>query len=169
MSELNLTDLSANAKKKKVATKVMTPEIKMGSHVFVHCPTSIDFRDRFETQWNSYRTSHGMEDQVGFRKYMIAYMICDSENQCMLSAGDDSNRLAVDFIEEMESLGSINTVAASRIFEAAQKNLGMSKEDVEELEKNSGTTTSDAGNGSRPKPLASDAKSGSVNSKTLQK
>lgn len=167
--ELKLTDLSENAQKQKVATKVMTPEIKMGSHVFVHCPTSIDFRDMFETQWGNYRKSHGVDDQVGFRKYMIAYMICDSENKCLVDPGDESNRLSVEFIKEMESLGSINTVAASRIFEVARKNLGMSPEDVEELEKNSETTPSDAGNGSKPNPSDSAAKSGSANSKTSTK
>lgn len=167
--ELKLTDLSDSAKKKKQATKVFTPEIQMGSHVFVHCPTSIDFRDLFETQWGNYKKSHGLENNVGFRKFMITYMICNGENKCLVDPGTDSNRVSVEFIEEMNSLAAMDTKAASRIFEVAQKNLGMSPADVEELEKNSETTTSDAGSGSKPKQLGSDAKSGSGSSKTSTK
>lgn len=166
MNSLNLADLTTSAGVAKKATKVMTPEIKQGSCVHVFCLNSTDDRDLFDMQWLAYRTSHGIEGSVGLRKFIVAWMLADKENNRLVCSGDEENRVKPDFITAMNELSNLPVPVATRVFEKARHNLGMSQAEADRLEKNSETTPSVDGSGSKPKRQASAAKSGSASSKT---
>ena len=165
---LSLADLTKTAGQKKKATKVMTPEITQGSYVHVYCPGTDD-RDLFDMQWMSYRTSHGVEGNVGLRKFVIAWMLADVDNKRLVESGSEENRVTPDFIKSMNELGSLPAPVATRIFEKARHNLGISPDEAAELEKNSETTPTADGSGSKPKPKGSGEKNGSGSSKTSTK
>lgn len=165
---LTLADLTKTAGKKKQATKVMTPEITQGAYVYVYCPGTDD-RDLFDMQWMAYRESHGVEGNVGLRKFIIAWMLADEDNNRLVESGTEENRVTPDFIKAMNELGELPAPVATRVFEKARHNLGMSPDEAAELEKNSETTPTDDGSGSKPKPKGSGVKNGSGNSKTSTK
>lgn len=166
---LSLADLTKTAGKKKQATKVMTPEITQGSFVHVYNPSGTDDRDLFDMQWGAYKTSHGVEGNVGLRKFIIAWMLADEKNTRLVESGSEQNRVKPEFIEAMNELGSLPVPVATRIFEKARHNLGMSPDEAKELEKNSETTPTADGSGSKPKPKGSGVKNGSGSSKTSTK
>ena len=120
-------------------------------------------------QWDAYSKSHGLDGNVGLRKFIIAWMLADENNVRLCDSGDDEQRVKPDFIVAMNELGKLPVPVATRIFAKAQHNLGMNPEEVERLEKNSETTPSGDGNGSKPKQSDSAAKSGSDSSKTKPK
>lgn len=163
-SALNLADLTKTAGNKKQAIKVLTPEIKQGSFVYVYCPGTDD-RDLFDMQYSNYRKSHGLEGNVGLRKFVVAWMLADEENQRLVCSGTEENRVKPDFITAMNELAELPMPVANRVFDKARTALGLIG-DTEELKKNSKTTPTDAGSGSKPKAKASAAKPGSANSKT---
>ena len=120
-------------------------------------------------QWGSYRESHNLKGNVGLRKFIVAWMLADQDNNRICCSGDEQNRVKPDFIKAMEELGQLPAPVATRIFEKAIHNLGMDASEVEDLEKNSEKTPTAAGSGSKRKPKASAGKSGSGNSKTSTK
>ena len=146
MKSLTIADL-VKPKGRKPA-QVKTPEIEPGSICWILAPTA-DQRDQFEIQWGSYLESQGGSAK-GFRKFMVAYCLADAENCQLMDPGDDVE-FSDEFVGFAESLNeSVPIKSLARLFDVAMNKMGMTKSDVEELEKNCETIHSDDGNGSTP-------------------
>lgn len=152
---------------KRVPAEVKVPEIEAGMVAYVLAP-SPDDRDLCEMQWTHYSRSHDLGN-VGFRKFVVAWCLCDADNNRLHDSGPEENRVTPAFIDYMEKVNKLPLTAITRLFDTAMQKLGMSKSDQEELVKNSETTSSDGGSGSKPKPSDSDEKPGSDSSKTPEK
>lgn len=170
MKELNLADLMV--KKSKQPVRVPTPEIAHGSVCYILNPTP-DQSDLAQMQWKAFQANQGSEGKsVGFSKFLVMWALCDANNQQLIDVGDDETQIPAAFIEAVEVIGGpegMDNVAHARLFDKAMQSFGLSKKDVEELEKELKKTPSGGGSGSKRKQSASAAKSGSANSKTSEK
>ena len=150
-------------------TPIPANEIKLGAVFYVMYPAADD-RDLLELQWTNYQKAFGLEGNVGFRKFLVAWALCDEEGNRMLDPGTEENRVTPEFIKAMNDLGEnmpLNVIA--RAFDKAAHLFGFSTGDLEQLEKNSGTTSPDDGSGDKPKQSGSAGKGGSGDSKTPAK
>lgn len=112
--------------------KVDTPEISPGSCVYV-ADLNADDRDLLEMQWANYADG----DRVGFRKYVVAWCLCDEKNQRLIMSGRDETLLEDAFIQAMNHIGSTMPLTAlTRIFNAATEVIGLTAVDIEDMEKN---------------------------------
>jgi hypothetical protein len=129
---LTADDILGGADDRKLeAVAVATPEWKEGSHVFV-AELSADERDQMEELWIAYkRALDDEESNVGFRAFTVAFCLCDLHRN-RLFAGRESDVAG--------RIGSRNGKATSRVFNVCSKINGLTKQDIDELEKNSGAT-----------------------------
>lgn len=162
--ELKLEQLTKGKDSKKAPVAIPADEVHLGSFVYVFMPTSDD-RDLLELQWTSYQQSHGLEigSNVGFRKFLVAYALCDKDGNRMLDPGTEENRVTVEFIESMEAISENTPLQlVARIFAKTSSLWGFSKADLEALEGNSVATTEKGGNGSKPPTKAKRGANGSA-------
>lgn len=105
--------------------RVDVPEWGDGAHVFVRVLTGTE-RDAWEVysveQQRLYRSEVGYP---GFRAALLVRCLCDEKGE----------RIFLD--TDVEELGKQPASVVSRLFDAAHKLNGISKSDVEELQKNS--------------------------------
>lgn len=118
--------------------KVQVPE--WGGHVYVAALTA-DQRDEFETEWQRIKDARKQEDNVGFRAFLVASTLCDESNRLLCVNGKRES--------SADALGAKAAGPINRIFNAACELNGLTKDDVEELEKNSEAA---------PAPLSTDGK-----------
>ena len=131
----------------RIPTKVPTPEIEPGSCVYI-LGCGPDDRDLAEVQFTNYKRSIQSEGNVGIRKFLVTWCLCDPDNNRLVDPGPDETAVSPEFLDAMNALSeSIPMATFVRVFDAAHKAMGMSQDDIEELEKNSETTTADDGNG----------------------
>ncbi len=127
MDVLNLLELS------QLSTAGPTPvQVARDKCVYVMALTSDD-RDLMELQWNSFREG----STVGFRRFVITWCLCDKNGKRLADPGSEETELNQEFVESMDLLGdNLAAATAELIFNAASKNLGLSKADLKELEGN---------------------------------
>ena len=157
---LTLADLSGNAQ--LIPGQVATPEIKPGSTAYI-AALSADERDLMELQWSGLKKA-GRSGNVGFRAFVVAWCLADAANKRLLDPGTDEEEVRKDFLEGCRLLGQQHAAALCRMFNLACAKNSILEKDVEELEKNSATPASDAGNGDKPSPPAAGGKPGSKRS-----
>ena len=114
--------------------KVKVPE--WGGEVFVLGWTGKE-RDAFEAE---HMALPEKSRAVNLRAKMVARFVVDSKGNPLF--GDD----------DVEWLGNQSAAALERVFLAGMKLAGMTKDDVEELEKNSGSAPSGASTSNSPSP-----------------
>ncbi len=166
MKTLSIDSLLKSANKQQRPAQVNASEIERNSCIWILTPTA-DQRDLCEVQWANYSRAFLKEGNVGFRKFLVAWCLCDEKNQQLLDPGPEENRVTPEFIKQMNELGtSMPLPVMIRAFDVALAQMGMSEKDIEELEGNSETTHTDDGSGSKPKRKAKAAKRGSKSSKT---
>lgn len=108
-----------------VLEKVLTHEIKPDSFVYVRSMNA-DERGYFENEIARYKESKGKTDfPRTFTMKVAAKCACD----------DKGNRIFTD--TEVSILGKTNAAVVARIAAAGQRLSGFSKQDIEDLEKNS--------------------------------
>ncbi|QDV26744.1 hypothetical protein [Aureliella helgolandensis] len=108
------------------AVPVVTHEWKPGSQVYV-AELTADERDELEQSWAEYKTARDEEDGIGFRAWCAAYCICDEKR----------NRTFIGRqVEAAETIGKRRGKTTSRIFNTAARINGLTKADIDELEKN---------------------------------
>ncbi|QDV24386.1 hypothetical protein [Aureliella helgolandensis] len=108
------------------AVPVVTHEWKAGSQVYV-AELTADERDELEQSWGDYKRERDEEDGIGFRAWCAAYCICDaSRNRTFIGRQ----------VEAAETIGKKRGKTASRIFNTAARINGLTKADIDELEKN---------------------------------
>lgn len=105
---------------------VKVPE--WGGEVYVAALTA-DQRDEFETEWQRIKDERKQEDNVGFRAFLVASTLCDESNRLLCVNGKRESTA--------DALSGKAAGPVSRIFNAACELNGLTKDDVEELEKNS--------------------------------
>ena len=133
MAAITLDQLLTAREKKPL--KVPTPEIEPGGFCYV-AGLGADDRDLMEMQWKAFAEASETE-RVGFRKFVVAWCLCDENNIRTLEPGTNEGYMQPAFIKQMITLGeTIPLPALARLFDAAFKQMGYSAEDVEELEKN---------------------------------
>jgi hypothetical protein len=103
----------------------------------------LDARNRAEK-------SGAAADRRGLRARLCALCICDEKLEALFSSADD-----------VERLGAKSAAALDRVFAVAQRLNGLSKEDVRELEGNSGAGLSVASGSDSRSPSASPTSSDS--------
>ena len=169
MKTLNLEAL-LNLENKKTPARVPVNEIERGAVLYIMA-AGPDDRDLCETQWGNYRKAFGLEDSnVGLRKFLVAWCLVNEDNEQLIAPGPEANRVRPEFIEAMNKLAeTVPMPAMIRLYETASQKMGFSKEDEAELVKNSETTPSDDGSGTKRKQPASVGKRGSKRSKTSTK
>ena len=172
--EVTLAQILAPKSKKPI--EVPTPDItgNFSAVTFILNPTP-DQIDLCQMQWDVYRREalENPDGRVGFSKFLVAWALCDSSNKQLLDPGDSEDEVSEDFIAAIDSINDpetgINGATHKRLADKAMQSFGLSKVDLEELEKNSEPTDSGGGNGSKPNASDSAEKSGSANSKTPAK
>ncbi len=124
---LTADELLTAPQQKLIAHAVSTPEWKEGSFVYV-AELTADERDEMEQGWIGYRSQHNGadDDNVGFRAYTVAYCLCDANRQ-RLFAGRESSAAVV--------IGQRNGKATARVFNTCSKINGLTKADIDALEK----------------------------------
>jgi hypothetical protein len=114
---------------------VAVPE--WGGDVMVHGLTGAE-RDQFEASVISRKGRDTNVNMVNFRAKLIALSVVDAETGARLF--DDA---------DVGALGRKSAAALQRVFDVAQKLSGLSREDVDELTKNSESEPNDgSGSGS---------------------
>lgn len=121
---LNVKDL--------VEERVDVPE--WGGLVIVRCMTGAE-RDAFEASILEVKGKKYDVNLQNMRAKLIAHSVVDQDGKPLFKESD------------VRALGQKSAAAMNRIYEVAQRLSGISKEDVEELAKNSGGAQSD-GSGS---------------------
>ena len=168
MTKRLVLDLAEMLKKRagKVPTEVPTPEVEPGCVAFVLNPEPDD-RDLAEMQWLAYQRQAGKTGNVGFRKFMVTFCLCDEKNKRLVDSGTNEDAVSPEFVDAMKGLAkSIPMPAYIRLFNVASQNMGLNTEDIEELVKNSTTTRRAAGSGSKHKQRGKRENNGSLTSKT---
>jgi len=157
-------------KRTKRPSKISAPEI--APNAVLYCALlNADERDKLEYQFAAYREamSPGSESFVGFRKFVFAFCLCDEANTRLLDSGDDEMP-AADFIEKMDRLAeNVPLPVIARMFEMACKTASLTKQDVEDLTKNSEATAAGDEKSSKQQPSDSGENSGSKASKAQKK
>ena len=125
MSGLSLEQLCQEAKQ---AIKVLTPEVEPGAFVWVLDPTG-NQRDQAEELWQEVKQEGS---GVGFRRFLVTFCLVNDQNEQLVDTGD-----SVAFTATMLELDySLPMAVLQRIFNAAYEAMGMSREDLTELEGN---------------------------------
>lgn len=107
------------------AVPVVTHEWKPNTRAFV-CEMSAEERDEFETEWIAYRDADE-DGNVGFRAFSVAWCMCD-ENRIRLFAANVAH--AADILQKK------NGKATARLFNTISRMNGLTKADIDALEKN---------------------------------
>lgn len=117
-----------------VIEKVPTPEIGAGSFIYARSLRAGD-RGRIDAQAAKFKTSNGKntEDIQDFNVNLVFRGACNVKGE----------RLFTD-IKQVAVIKERNAAMVSRIAEVVARLSGLSKEDLEELEKNSGKVQQDA-------------------------
>ena len=146
MKPLTLEELVSKATQLRKPAQVPAPEYGVDRFVYMLAPTPDD-RDRCEVHWESFRVHE--EYQIGLKKFLFAWCLCDESNSPLVDSGQDEKPSA-EFVDFAATVGSTFPVPlVERGFEYALKKMGMSKTDVEDLEKNSETTPPADGSGGK--------------------
>ena len=111
-----------------VIEKVEIPELN--SHVWVKGMTAAG-RTRFERQFKAETEAKSNRRQQEVRERLVVACCCDESGVLLFS------------IEDVKALGKQSLAIVERIVLAAQKLIGLTDEDVEELAKNSEETDED--------------------------
>ena len=111
---------------------------------------SADERDaRMEIPWLKHKEESGRDDNVGFRAFLVAACLCDSQARTFVAKTPEE-------VGELAALlGQRDSRPITRMFVKAQEANGVGKDQVEELEKN--LPPSVAGSGTKPSPPDSPA------------
>lgn len=111
------------------AVPVSTHEWKPNTRAFVAELTG-DERDKFETEWVDYKSALGEEeDNVGFRAFAVAWMLCDAQRVRLF--GSDT------VVSAAQTIGAKkNGKATARLFNVCSRINGLTKADIDALEKN---------------------------------
>lgn len=108
-----------------VLEKVPTPEIKAGGFVFVRSMNAEE-RGFFESEIARYKETNGKTDFPRmFTRKVAAKCACDEKGERIFTDG------------EVTILAKSNAAVVARIAAAGQRLSGFSKQDIEDLEKNS--------------------------------
>jgi hypothetical protein len=114
-----------------VQTEIVdVPEWGEGAQVRVRGLTGRQ-RDRYEASMISGAGKRMKMDLNNIRARLVAWTVVDEGGNPLFNDAD------------IEALGNKSAAALQRIYEAAQRLSGLSDEDMEELEKNSGSLSSD--------------------------
>lgn len=111
------------------AVPVATPEWKAGSRVFV-AELSADERDELEVLWAEYKAERDgdeADNSVGFRAFVVAFCLCDNDRYRLFSGRES---------EAAAKISKRNGKATSRLFNVCSRVNGLTKSDIDELEKN---------------------------------
>ena len=108
--------------------------------------------DMMEIQWVRYKTKHGL---AGFSSYVVAWCLCDENNNRLFDSGDDEETLSESFLAAFNKIKQWDADLVKRGFAIATTSNGLSEEDIKELEKNSEATAGECGNGeTQPMPAS---------------
>lgn len=118
-----------------VPTRVVavdTPEFGPGKQALLGEMTANERDERIELAWQRYCEQRGQDPtaSVGFRAWAVAASLCDPERKWLAPGPADISAAA-------ELLGKAPTNVVTRCFLEVKKLQGLTKEDVEALEKNS--------------------------------
>jgi hypothetical protein len=113
------------------AVRVAVPE--WGGEVYV-AQLRADERDQLESDWLEARTGESM---VGFRAFITAGCLCDAERTFLFPEP----------AKVFKQLGRKDATGVNRVFTKACELNGFTKEDQEELLKNSEAAPSESGSG----------------------
>ncbi|GAB5402802.1 MAG: hypothetical protein Aurels2KO_10330 [Aureliella sp.] len=109
------------------AVPVTTHEWQANSQAFV-CEMSADERDQFETDWVDYKQSLGDEENnVGFRAFAVAWCLCNKERHRLFEGREPI---------AAQSIGKKSGKATARLFNTISRVNGLTKADIDALEKN---------------------------------
>ena len=135
-----LATLAASGGKPGRVVTVPVPELGPGTVAHVG-EMSADERDaRIEVAWLDRQKREGSTSAVGFRAFAVAASLCDPQRAWLAADVEATERLAA-------QLGAIANGPVGRIFHEVARLNGLTKEDVEALEKNSPATSSAVSNG----------------------
>lgn len=126
------------------ADDIVTEEVEVpewGGSVLVRGLTGRE-RDEYEASMAVQRGSKLVPDPANLRAKLIA--------RCVV--GDDGNLLFTP--SDVDLLGRKSGAAVDRVFEVAARLSGLSDEDMDDLEKNSGTALSGGSSSASPAPSA---------------
>lgn len=119
--------------------EIQVPE--WGGSVFIRCMTGTE-RDAFESEAYTVRGKDVQINRENFRARLLVRVLVDEKGERLFSDKD------------IASLGAKSGKALDRVFTVAMKISGLSKEDVEDLTKNSSPGEKDASTSSSPGNLA---------------
>lgn len=125
--QLLFSDLTSESTKKLRAVRIETPEFEPGSFIHV-AQLSANELDEYEFAWIDYCETEKKTTNVGICAYSVAYCLCDERRNFMADTQELRAVLA-------KSLGSKSSSAVRRAFTTASRLNGLSKKDVEDLEK----------------------------------
>ncbi len=115
--------------------RVELPELGDSAFVYVMAHTA-DQRDQIESEWLPRREK---KELVGWRAFMAARVVCDENNNPLFAPAQ--------YDETAAKFANYPATVCDRIVTVYNKLNGVSEEDQRELEKNSQSATSYAGNG----------------------
>ena len=126
MSAFSLDDLKVTLPLK--AHSVPVPQFGAGKEAFVAELSMNEREQRVDAWWEQYKSETKKEDTIGFKAWVIAACLCDSDRNFLCRDAMEVSRTSLEF-------GKLGTIGAVLYMKAMEVN-SMSAAEAEELEKN---------------------------------
>lgn len=108
---------------------VPVPELGDGMVAWIAELSAYEKEQRLELPWLKHKESSGQDDQQGFRAFVVAACLCQSEQRDFVAATPAQVKQVADLLGKQG-------VAVARMYEKADQINAVGTEQVEEIEKN---------------------------------